>query len=157
MFVEWDEIEIRVNGERLNAFAQTLRVPPVERMELRFANGLLTIEGSARKWISVPFRLDVTEIVAGGTTVRIPLRSASAFGAIPIPKFLFSLLQHQLPKETIRFEEPATFVIALDRFLPKFVKTEIRNIWIIDGGLAVILGRGGADLPLPTGGSNDGG
>ena len=27
------------------------------------------------------------------------------------------------------------------------VSADIQNIWIIDGGLAVTLGRGGADMP----------
>ncbi|HXG58684.1 MAG TPA: hypothetical protein VNL91_06650 [Thermoanaerobaculia bacterium] len=151
MFIEWDHLEVRVDGERLNAFAQRFRVPPVERMELRFENGRLRVEGVVRKWIAVPFQVEITEIVARGTTLRFPLHAASAFGAIPVPRFLFGLFREQMPEEMIGFEEPATFVLSLDRFLPAFVKTEIRNIWIIDGGLAVILGRGGADLPLPGG------
>jgi len=31
--------------------------------------------------------------------------------------------------------------------LPTFVSADIQKIWIIDGGLAVTLGRGGADMP----------
>ena len=45
---------------------------------------------------------------------------------------------------------PATLVFSLDRFLPNFVDAEIHHVWIIDGGLAVTLGRGGADLPAAT-------
>jgi hypothetical protein len=41
-------------------------------------------------------------------------------------------------------------VVSLDRFLPTFVDADIREIRIIDGGLAVTLGEGGADLP-PSG------
>jgi hypothetical protein len=63
------------------------------------------------------------------------------------------LIRDRLPKELVRYEEPATLVMSLDRFLPSFVSADIQKIWIIDGGLAVSLGRGGADLP---GGSNDG-
>ena len=38
-------------------------------------------------------------------------------------------------------------MLSLDRFLPTFVVADIQKIWIIDGGLAVTLGRGGTDLP----------
>jgi hypothetical protein len=38
----------------------------------------------------------------------------------------------------------------LDRFWPSFIDADIQKIWIIDGGLAVTLGRGGADLPQPS-------
>jgi hypothetical protein len=146
-FIEWDELEIRVAGDKLAALANSMRVDPVERIELQFFNGLLRVSGSIRKFISVPFSVDITEIAAAGRTVRVPLRSASAFGAIPIPQFLFGLLRHRLPAELVRYEDPATLVFSLDRFLPSFVDAEIQKIWIIDGGLAVTLGRGGADLP----------
>ena len=84
---------------------------------------------------------------ASGRTVRVPVASASAFGALPIPQFLFGLARNRLPADLVRYEEPATFVVSLDRFLPSFVDADIQKIWIIDGGLAVTLGRGGADLP----------
>ena len=146
-FIEWDQIDVRVNDEKLNDLVATMRVDPVERIELQFFNGLMRVVGSIRKFISVPFSLEVHEIIASGRTVRIPLGSLSAFGAIPIPQFLFGLLRNRLPAELVRYEDPATLVFSLDRFLPTFVDADIQKIWIIDGGLAVTLGRGGADLP----------
>jgi hypothetical protein len=149
-FVEWDSLEIRVNGEKLNAFVQTVRVPPIERLQLDFQNGLLRVSGSVRKFISVPFSVDIPQIEARGRNVRVPLRSASAFGGIPIPQFLFGLMKSRLPPNLVRYEDPATLVVSLDRFLPSFIDAEIQKVWIIDGGLAVTLGRGGADLPPAT-------
>jgi len=145
--IEWDSLEIRINGDRANEVAQRYCVAPIERLSLHFTNGLLRVEGAVRKVISVPFTVDVAELIASGTTVRVPVKSVSTFGGLPIPRFLFSLLQGKLPKDVVTFEEPATFVIALDRFLPTFVSGDIQKIWIIDGGLAVTLGRGGVDLP----------
>jgi hypothetical protein len=146
-FIEWDSIDVRVSGEQLNALAATFRVAPIERIELKFSNGLLRIAGTIRKFISVPFTVDIREIRAIGRTVRVPVASATAFGALPIPQFLFGLAKNQLPADLVRYEEPATFVVSLDRFLPSFVDAGIQKIWIVDGGLAVTLGRGGADLP----------
>ena len=145
--VEWDSFELRVNGDKLNAFVQTMRVAPIERLQLEFQNGRLRVSGAIRKIISVPFSVDIPEILANGRSVRVPLRSASCFGGIPIPQFLFGLMKSRLPAQLVRYEEPATLVVSLDRFLPTFIDAEIQKIWIIDGGLAVTLGRGGADLP----------
>jgi hypothetical protein len=145
--VEWDTIEFRLRGQNVNDLAQGFIVPPIETLTLRFMNGLLRIEGTIRKFISVPFSVDIAGILASGTTIRVPVRSASAFGALPIPRFLFGLVKDKLPPDLIRFEEPATFVLTLDRFLPNFTAVDVQKIWIIDGGLAVTLGRGGADLP----------
>lgn len=150
-FIEWDAIEVRVNGERINELvrATVAGQKELERIELQFSNGLLRVVGTVRKFISVPFSVDVTEFLASGTTVRVPLKGAAAFGAIPIPQFLFGLVKSRLPRELVTFEPPATFVVSLDRFLPTFVSADIQKIWIIDGGLAVTLGKGGADLPTP--------
>lgn len=150
-FIEWDAIEVRVNGERINELVRTTLAgqKELEQIELQFRNGLLRVVGSIRKFISVPFSVDVTEMRASGTTVRVPLRGAAAFGGIPIPQFLFGLAKSRLPRDLVSFEPPATFVVSLDRFLPTFVSADIQKIWIIDGGLAVTLGRGGADLPEP--------
>ena len=146
-FVEWDQLEVRINGDKLNALIATLRVDPIERLEVRFENALMRVVGSVRKFVSVPFEVQINEILASGRKVRVPLKSVSAFGMIPIPKFLFGLMRDRLPAELVGYEEPATLVFSLDRFLPNFMDAEIQSVWIIDGGLAVTLGRGGADLP----------
>ena len=153
-FINWDSLEVRVDGARVNALASTFRIDPIERMELQFFNGLMRISGSVRKFISVPFTVDIREIRASGRTVYVPIAAASAFGALPIPQFLFGLAKSRLPADLVRYEEPATFVVSLDRFLPSFVDADIQKIWIIDGGLAVTLGRGGADLPPSSENSN---
>jgi hypothetical protein len=147
-FIEWDSIDVRIDGAKVNAMAVRMiaKDPMIERLELKFANGLLRVEGSVRKFISIPFTVDITEIQAQGTTVRVPLARISA-GPIPVPTLLVGLVRDKFPKELVRYEDPATLVISLDRFLPPFVSADIQKIWIIDGGLAVTLGRGGADLP----------
>jgi hypothetical protein len=124
-------------------------------MELQFFNGLLRVSGTIRKIISIPFTVDIREIRPSGQTVRVPIASASAFGALPIPQFLFGLVRNRLPADLVRYEDPATFVVSLERFLPSFIDADIQKIWIIDGGLAVTLGRGGADLP-PSSEETDG-
>ena len=146
-FIEWDSLEVRVHGEKLAAMAREMvaRDPAIERLDLTFLNGLLLVKGSVRKFISVPFTVEIPRIDAAGTTVRVPLGRITA-GPIPIPTLLLGLLRKQFPAE-VGFEEPATIVVSLDRFLPSFVAADIQKIWIIDGGLAVSLGRGGADLP----------
>lgn len=150
--IEWDELQVRVNGERIDELLQSMRVAPLEQLHVRFFNGRMRVEGVIRKFLAVPFSVDIPEIVARGTTVRVPLRNAQAFGGIPIPQFLFSLFRDRLPK-IVSYEEPATIVVSLDRFLPPFVRADIQKIWIIDGGLAVTLGRGGADPPANFGGT----
>lgn len=147
-FITWDELAVRVDGAKVAALVPV--IPPIERIGLRFSDGLLRVEGSLRKFVSVPFAVEIRAIVADGRTVRVPLSSASAFGGIPIPQFLFGIVKNRLPADLVRLEPPATLVVSLDRFLPTFVDADIREIRIIDGGLAVTLGEGGADLP-PSG------
>lgn len=151
-FIEWDSLDVRVDGEKIAALAREMvaKDPMIERLDLRFTNGLLRVEGSVRKFISVPFTVEITRFEAKGTTVKVPLAKMSA-GPIPLPTLLVGLIRRKFPSD-VGFEEPSTLVLSLDRFLPPFVAADIQKIWIIDGGLAVTLGRGGADLP--TGGIN---
>jgi hypothetical protein len=146
--IEWNTIEIRVNGDRINEVVQTQLAgkEPLEKLNLTFTNGLLRVQGAVRKIVSISFTVDITHIYARGLTVYVPLGRISAAG-FPIPTLLVSLIKSRLPQELVSFEEPATFAVSLERFLPTFVSAEIQNIWIIDGGVAVTLGRGGADLP----------
>ena len=147
-FIEWDTIDVRVSGDKMNAMVAEIvaKDPMLERLALKFTNGLLRVEGSIRKFISVPFVVEITQMLASGTTVKVPLAKISA-GPIPVPTLLVGLIRDRFPKELVRYEDPATLVLSLDRFLPSFVAADIQKIWIIDGGLAVTLGRGGADLP----------
>jgi len=152
-FIEWDSIEVRVDGAKIAAMAREMvaKDPMIERLDLKFMNGLLRVEGAVRKLILIPFAVEISQLIASGTTVRVPLGKISA-GPIPVPSLLVGLVRDKFPKELVRYEDPATLVMSLDRFLPSFVAADIQKIWIIDGGLAVTLGRGGADLP--TGGTN---
>lgn len=148
--IEWDSLDVRVDGAKIGdmARAMTAAEPMLERLELTFLNGLLRVQGSVRKYISIPFTVEITHILPKGTTVRVPLARISA-GPIPIPTLLVSLLRNHLPKELVGFEPPATLVLSLERYMPPFVSADIQKIWLIDGGLAITLGRGGADLPAP--------
>jgi hypothetical protein len=148
-FIEWDSLEVRVDGAKIaeQAKAMVLGKPPIEKLDIAFENGLIRVTGALRKFILVPFTVEVRHIYARGTTVYVPLAKISA-GPFPIPTILLDLLKEQIPKDVIQYQEPATFVLALDRFLPSFVTADIQKVWIIDGGLAVTLGRGGADMPV---------
>jgi hypothetical protein len=149
-FIEWDALELRVNGDRLNAMVREIvgRQDPIERIELQFQNGLMRVVGSIRKFVSVPFTVEITEMLPAGMTVRVPLHRASAAG-FPLPTILVGLLKSRLPRDLVSLEPPATLVMSLERFMPSFVTADVQKIWIIEGGLAVTLGRGGADLPAP--------
>jgi hypothetical protein len=154
-FIEWDSIDVRVDGGKIAAMAREMvaKDPMIERLDLRFTNGLLRVEGSVRKFISVPFTVEITRFEAKGTVIKVPLARMTA-GPLPLPTLLVGLIRRKFPSD-VGFEEPATLVLSLDRFLPSFVAADIQKIWIIDGGLAVTLGRGGADLP--AGLANEGG
>jgi hypothetical protein len=148
--IEWDSLELRVSGEKLAAIAKPILLgasAELEAIDFQFTNGMLRIEGFVRKFIRIRFTVEIPRIEASGLTVRVPLQNATALGVIPIPAFLFKLMEGKLPRGLVRLEQGSTFVVTLDRFLPSFMEATIQQVWIVDGGLAVTLGRGGADLP----------
>ena len=86
------------------------------------------------------------EVRAKATEAFIPPLKA-VLGALQASLQPQQVTLQSLPADLVRYEDPATFIVSLDRFLPSFIDADIQKIWIIDGGLAVTLGRGGADLP----------
>ena len=83
-FIEWDSIDVRIDGEKIAVMAREMvgRDPMIERLDLRFTNGLLRVEGSVRKFISVPFTVEIHRVEAQGTTIRVPLARITA-GPLP--------------------------------------------------------------------------
>ncbi len=157
MLIEWDNLDVRVSGERISEIARQMATASSREMEslsLRFTPGLVRIQGAVRKVISVPFSAEVRRIDVLGTSVSVTLSNAAAFGLIPIPAILFRLLESRLPRDLVRLESGFTLVFALDRFLPSFVSVTIEQIVIVEGGLRVRLGPGGADPPPGFGGDH---
>lgn len=146
--IEWDTLEVRVNGEKVSEIARQLigLPPPLERIGFRFENGRILVEGSIRKLFNIPFTVEIARLDVAGQKIEIPVTKISAAG-LPVPTLLLDLLKSRIPRDVVDYREPATFVLSLDRFLPSFVSVEVQKIWLIDGGLAVTLGRGGANMP----------
>src|SRR5215213_6782471 len=98
--IEWDTLEFRISGEKVAAQAREMiaRDPTIERIDLQFSNGLLRVQGAVRKIIVIPFTVDITQFIAGGTTVRVPLARITA-GPIPIPTLLIGLLRRKFPAD----------------------------------------------------------
>src|ERR1041385_4923727 len=108
-FLAWEKLDVRVDGGKLAELVrERALVARIERIGLRVSDGLLRVEGSLRKFISVPFAVEIRSIIADGHTVRVPLSSASAFGGIPIPQFLFGLVKNRLTADFAPLQPPPT-------------------------------------------------
>jgi len=136
--VSWDGISIRVDGARVNALARQQVAGQLDDLTLTFRAGKIHVAGRRKVGIiPLPFFADVNSIAVEGKSVVVPVSIPAivapvirAIAAAKIPPFV-----------TVR--PPLTFVVQLDRFLPSFVDVQIREIRIIDGGLAVNIGPGG--------------
>lgn len=149
--IAWDGLELRVDGPRLLAGARLMlarRGAPIEDLTLEFRAGELSVSGKVRKGLPLPFRLKVRQIESHGRAVTARIENMAALGVIPLPSFLTRLVGNRQAADGVVYQaETNSLVIQLDRFLPTFVDVEISEIRIVDGGLAVRLGSGGADLP----------
>jgi len=149
--VEWDLIDVRVRGARIQqivAAAIREKGAPVSDFLLEFLDGELRVSAKIQKGFSIPIRLTIRTIDVTGSQVRIPLEQVSAFGLLPVPKLLFHAVgQRGLPEGIKLDAETMTVSISLERFLPPFVMADIEHIRVIQGGLAVRLGKGRAAIP----------
>jgi hypothetical protein len=149
---EWDELQVRLSGEKITEIVgQKVREQqaPISEMNLQFLDGQLTVTGKVAKFISVPFTIVIRKIVSYQTTVRVYLEQATAFG-IPLPALLMKFVEQKFPGGEISYDpDTRSFAIQLDRFLPPFIDVAISEIRLIEDGVAVRLGPGGATPPLP--------
>jgi hypothetical protein len=80
----------------------------------------------------------------------VALEDVTTFSIVPVPRLLFQILGDRALPAGVRFEaETMTVLAQWTRFLPEFLQLTIEKIQIINGGLAVRLGYGSADLPTP--------
>lgn len=153
--VTWDEIAVHVSGARLAQIAgDVVRAQrlPVRKLELTFAADDLQVDLTVEKMVPVPVRFHVREILVDGGEVRVPLHNVAAFGFFPVPEALLEMVARHAKSEVGRYDRARNeIVIGLDRFLPSFVDAVIEEIRIVPDGVAVRLGPGGADPPIPGG------
>lgn len=156
--IQWDRIEVRISGEKIAAMAGEIireKQIPIQELHFTFGDGELVVEGKARKGISIPFRAVIDRIESTGNRISVHLRDLATFGFLPVPKLLMQLVQQNLKHPLLSFDAQRNVVeLPLDRLLPSFVDVEVREVHIIRGGIGVVLGEGGADPPIPMGGSH---
>ncbi|HVT05108.1 MAG TPA: hypothetical protein VHL58_17225 [Thermoanaerobaculia bacterium] len=148
--VEWDEILLRLRGSMLEAMVQrevASRRVPIQEIHLTFVPGELRIDGKVEKFFLIPFRLFIRRIESSGGAIRIYLENISAFG-LPIPVLLRKFAEKAMQNDALAFDAVNNVItVRLDRFLPTFLDVDVRHIEIIEGGIGVALGQGGADIP----------
>lgn len=156
--IQWDRLEVRISGEKVAAIAgEVIREKkiPIEELHFTFNDGALIVEGKARKAIAIPFRAVIDRIESTGNRLSLYLRDIATFGFLPVPKLLMQLVQQHLKHPLLTFDAQRNVVeLPLDRFLPSFVDVEVQEVHLISGGIRVVLGEGGADPPIPLGGSH---
>lgn len=137
--VSWDGISLRIDGARANAFARQQVAGQLDDLDIRFRAGNIHVTGRKKVgFVPVPFFADVNSIQVEGKSVVVPV---SGIPSILLPVIRAIAASRMPPFVAVR--PPLTFVVQVDRFLPPFADVQLREIRIIDGGLAVNIGPGG--------------
>jgi hypothetical protein len=139
MIVSWDAISLRIDGARVNELVRERVAGQLDGITITFRAGNIHVAGHKKMGIiPLPFAADVRAIDVEGRTIVVPV----SIPAIVAP-VIRGIAASKIP-EGVTIRPPFTFIIQLDRFLPSFIDMQIREIRIIEGGLAVAIGPGGA-------------
>jgi hypothetical protein len=148
--VSWDAIALRVDGARMNALVRQQVAGQLDDITLAFRNGNIRVTGRKKVgFFPIPFSVDINEIRISEKTITVPVADISHIPTALLNLFLpliRGMIAARIPLDAVTVRSPLTFVIQLDRLLPPFVDVDIREIRIVDGGLAVILEPGGYHL-----------
>ena len=149
--VEWDQLDLRVSGHKVQESISHLlreRKLPVSGLRLEFLEGRLVVSARIQKGLSIPLKFTVSTITVVGKTLEVTLEDFAILGILPVPRLLFRFIgKRSLPDGITLNPETLTVTIWLERFLPGFSDLTIESIQLIPEGVAVHVGRGGADLP----------
>jgi hypothetical protein len=139
MIVSWDAISLRIDGARVNELVRQRVAGQLDGITITFRAGNIHVAGHKKMGIiPLPFAADVRAIDVEGRTIVVPI----SIPAIVAP-VIRGIAASKIP-EGVTIRPPFTFIIQLDRFLPSFIDMQIREIRIIEGGLSVEIGPGGA-------------
>jgi len=139
MIASWDAIALRVDGARVNALARERVAGQLDDLNITFRAGSIRVAGRKKVAIlPVPFSAEINSIQVEGKNLVVPV---SGIPSILLP-ILRGIVAAKVPAG-VSIHPPFTFVLELDRFLPPLLDVAIREIRIIDGGLAVNVGPGG--------------
>ena len=146
--VEWEHIDLRISGWKLHEKASELlhsKRAPVTDLKLDFLEGSILVAAKVQKGIPVSVQFKVVDIIATGTTLEVRIDSVSTFGILPVPKLLFRMVGELNLPDGLSFDaETMKLVIRLDRLMPEFVDLTVDAVRMIEGGLVMRLGKGGA-------------
>lgn len=139
MIVSWDAISLRIDGARVNELVRQRVAGQLDGINITFRAGNIHVAGHKKMGIiPLPFAADVRSIDVVGRTIVVPV----SIPAIVAP-VIRGIAASKIP-EGVTIRPPFTFIIQLDRFLPPIIDMQIREIRIIEGGLSVQIGPGGA-------------
>jgi hypothetical protein len=151
-FVEWDAIALRVDGARIDAMVKEKFRGMVNEIGVTFRPGNIHVAGWKKiGFLPVPFSADVREILVEGRTILIPVAEVALIPTSVLGglwSVVREVLAPKIPLDAVTVRKPLTFAIDLAKLVPPFADVDVREIRIVDRGLAVSVGPGGADPPL---------
>jgi hypothetical protein len=118
-----------------------LRKEGIKDLEVFFAKGnRVTIKGSAKKLITVPFTVTGEISVTPDGKMRYDVDDMKVAGILPVPRIISSLMMSlsgdSFAGGGVR-RESDSFLLDVNSFIPKNIKVALRNIRCGDGFLAV--------------------
>jgi hypothetical protein len=151
--VNWDSLPLKISGAKASEMIGAMieaKEAPITSLFLEFRDGELLVEGKAKKGMTIPFEVTIREILTEGSTLHIRIHSVSAFG-LPVPAFLGKVLGGIVGDDSIQFDG-GTNTISVDvaKKAPPFVDLTFSEVRLVNGGVELTLGPGGADLPDRT-------
>lgn len=128
----------------------SLRKEGIKDLEVSFGDGnRLTVKGSAKKLITVPFTVSGELSVTPEGSVKYAVDDMTVAGILPVPRLLSSLMMSlsgdSFAAQGVRREENAFFIDA-SRFIPKNIHVALRSVRCEEGFLVL---QGGAPPRQP--------
>jgi hypothetical protein len=107
--VEWDQLDLRVSGHKVQESISHLlreRQLPVSGLRLEFLEGRLVVSARIQKGLSMPLKFTVSAITVVGKTLEVSLEDFAILGIVPVPRLLFRFIGKRSLPDGIAIFDP---------------------------------------------------
>lgn len=143
LMVRWEGLVVTIDAQTLNTVAHrlTASIPEIREVQFELENGVVSILVRLKKGVPVPLRARIGSIRFRDCFLGFTVENATAFGWVPIPKWVFRRIANHLPAgRAYWYPTDRVFVLNLGPVLPADLSLQVSKVVCENGEIRMHFG-----------------
>lgn len=143
LMVRWEGLVVTIDAQTLNTIVHrsTASIREIREVQIELENGVIALLVRLKKGIPVPLRAHVGSIRFRDGFLGFAIESATAFGWVPVPKWVFRRIANaQAPGRAFWYPDERVFVVNLGSVLPPELSLQVSKVVCENGEIRLHFG-----------------